>query len=160
MVDIFSKKEGPRREDVVAKRLISENRQTIHRLADQISGGGYSASRKAAAKAKEPPKPEGLNIHLLGGSAPASPPDPRVRISLNKRVVVMDANSGRQMQFLGQMRVRDGQTYFALATRTNGFVSPVDDETERQLADLNGVVIESSEIEEKFVGVIRERLNF
>jgi len=47
MVDIISKKTGPRREDVVAKRLINNNWSTISRLADQISNGGYSKSRQA-----------------------------------------------------------------------------------------------------------------
>ena len=46
MVEIISKRDGPRREDVQVKRLIEQNRSTIVRLADQISGGGYSASRK------------------------------------------------------------------------------------------------------------------
>ncbi|MDU9004463.1 hypothetical protein [Sedimentitalea todarodis] len=159
MVDIFSKKDGPRREDVAAKRLISENRTTIHRLADQFSGGEFSRSRTAMAKAKEEPKADGLSIHIMGGPSSPTPPEPAVRVSLNGRVIVVDANAGKQMQFLGQMRVKNGQKFFALATKENGFVSPVDDDVEHLLADLNGIVIESDDIENKFVGVIKDRLN-
>jgi len=158
MVDIFSKKEGPRREDVVAKRMINENRGTIHRLADQISNGGFSRSRAAMAKSKEKPKPIGLNIHDMG-SAPAPVKEkPEIRISMNDRVMVMNANNGKQLQFLGQLRVKDGQKYFALATKENGFVAPLDAEMEQNLSDLNGIVIESDEIEEKFSEVLTKRL--
>ena len=48
MVDIISKRSGPRAEDVRAKKLIEENRGAITRLADQFSNGAYSASRRAA----------------------------------------------------------------------------------------------------------------
>ncbi|MCV3274266.1 hypothetical protein [Roseobacter sinensis] len=158
MVDIFSKKEGPRREDVAAKRIISENRQTIHRLADQISNGGFSRSRAAMAKAKEAPKPQGLSIHLLGGTGKAVDPEPVFKISLNGRVVIMDANSGKQLVFLGEMRRKDSQKYFALATKKNGFLSPLDDETQDRLRDLDGVILETGEIEDKFSDVMKDRL--
>lgn len=158
MVDIFSKKDGPRREDVVAKRMINDNKATIHRLADQISSGGFSRSRAAMAQAKEEPKPAGLNIHLLGGGAKPSEPDRVLRISLNDRVVVMDANSGKQMELLGQLKTRGGQKYFALATAENGFLSPLGEEIQDRLGDLNGVVIESQDVQEKFVRVIKDRL--
>ncbi len=112
------------------------------------------------AKAKEEPKPDGLSIHVLGGNpSSAAEPDPIARVSLNGRVIVVDANSGKQMQFLGQMRNKDGQKFFALATKENGFVSPVDEDTEHLLGDLNGIVIESDDIEAKFVGVLKERLD-
>ncbi len=158
MVDIFSKKDGPRREDVEAKRLLQGNMGTIHRLADQISNGEYSRSRKAAAKAKEEPKPDGLNIHILGGPSKVSEPEPVVRISIDDRVMVMDAKSGKQMLFLGQLRMKDRVKFFVLATKENGFVSPLEPEIESTLQDLNGIVIENEEIREKFAAVIGERL--
>ena len=52
MVEIISKRDGPRREDIQVKRLIEQNRSTIVRLADQISGGGYSASKETATGAE------------------------------------------------------------------------------------------------------------
>lgn len=159
MVDIFSKNDGPRREDVAIKRVIQNNKATIHRLADQISGGQFSRSRAADARAKEEPKPQGLNIHVLGGPAAPAESEPVVRLTLNGRVIIVDDQSSKQIALLGQIRRKNGQNYFALATKENGFFSPVDEETEDLLGDLNGVIIESEEIEKKFVCVIAKRLD-
>ena len=159
MVDIFSKSDGPRREDIACKRIIEENKTTIHKLADQISGGQFSRSRAANAKAKESPKPDGLRIHIMGSAPAPSAPDPVVRVSLNGRVIVVDNTTSKQMRFLGQMRTKNGQNFFALATKENGFISPLDEETEELLCDLNGVIIENDDIEKKFVDVITRRLD-
>ncbi|WP_120632726.1 hypothetical protein [Ruegeria sp. EL01] len=158
MVDIFSKKDGPRREDQDARRLLQGNGATIRRLADQISNGAYSRSRAAMADAKKEPTPDGLNIHVYGGPSAPSEPNPVVRISTNERVFVMDANSGKQMEFLGQLCVKDGVKYFALATKENGFISPPPEEITDILSDLNNVVIDSDEIKEKLADVITRRL--
>lgn len=158
MVDIISKRKGPRREDVAAKRMINDNWSTISRLADQISSGGYSRSRKAIAKAKEEPALDNLNIHILGGSSKAIEPDPIVQVSRNNRVIIMDVRSGKQLQYLGEMRFQGRQKYFALAITANNFLTTVDDDTELKLADLNGVIIESDEIQEAFIKVIKDRL--
>ncbi|WP_299848458.1 hypothetical protein [uncultured Roseovarius sp.] len=158
MVDIFSKNDGPRREDVEAKRLLQGNMGTIHKLADQISNGEFSRSRAAMAKAKQEPKAEGLNIHILGGASKASEPSPVVRVSIDERVMIMDANSGKQMIFLGQLRLKDRVKFFVLATKENGFVSPLDPDIQTKLQDLNGIVIENEAIKEKFATVISERL--
>lgn len=158
MVDIFTKKTGPRREDVEAKRVIGNNWQTISRLADQISDGGYTRSRNAIAKSKELPKPDNLNIHLLGAESRNVEPKPTVRISINGRVVVMDARSGKQLQYLGNIKHRGQIKYFSLATRENSPYATVDKETECTLTDLDGVIIESEEIQELFVRALQERL--
>ena len=50
MVDIFSKREGPRLEDVKARRLLTQNAGTIRKLADQISNGGFSKMQADQAK--------------------------------------------------------------------------------------------------------------
>lgn len=159
MVDIFSKSENPRREDAEAKRLLQGNRQTIHRLADQISNGEFSRSRARMAQAKQEPKPDGLNIHILGGSSAIKEIKPAVRISLNDRVFVMDENSGKQLEFLGQIKTGNGVEFFCLATQENGFISPVSPETEEVLQDLNGIVIETDEIKQKLAEVIATRLS-
>jgi len=169
VVDIISKKKGPRREDVVAKRLINNNWSTISRLADQISNGGYSKARQASFKAvnskniisRKDKKPEsvGSSIHLMGGASKAYIPDPVVQISVNNRVVVMDARTGKQIMFLGEIRYQNNQKYFSLATKKNGFFSPVDEETELSLAALNGVIIESDDIQEAFLAAIKNRLD-
>ena len=158
MVDIFSKNDGPRREDVEAKRLLQGNMGTIHKLADQLSNGGFSRSRATMAKAKQEPKAKGLNIHILGGASQAHAPEPVIRISIDDRVMIMDARSGKQMTFLGQLRLRNRVKYFALATSENGFVSPLDPEIENLLQDLNGIVIENDDIKGKFAAVIQKRL--
>ncbi|MCV0427620.1 MAG: hypothetical protein K5905_19340 [Roseibium sp.] len=158
MVNIFSKKEGPRREDVAAKRLINENRSTIYRLADQISNGGYSRSREKIRQSRQEPKPDGLVFHFMGGSTKQEEPEPHLRISPNNRVLVMDVTSGKQLLFLGEIRDRQDLSYFALATKDNGFVSPIEDDIKEALQDLDGVVIETPDIKDKLLEVIRNRL--
>ena len=49
MVDIISKKDGPREEDVRLKTLIKNNQRTITALADRLSQGNYSRSRQPVA---------------------------------------------------------------------------------------------------------------
>ncbi|CDX61181.1 hypothetical protein LCM4577_14320 [Mesorhizobium sp. LCM 4577] len=53
MVEIISKRDGSRREDVAMKRLIEQNRATITRLADHISGGSYSAGKAPKPKRRQ-----------------------------------------------------------------------------------------------------------
>lgn len=159
MVDIISRKSGPRREDVEARRTINKNWPTISRLADQISSGGYSRSRKALADAKKTPEPLQSNLHIVGGSSKELEAEPMVRVSMNNRVIVMDVRSGKQLQYLGALRFQGQQKYFALATSDNDFFATVDDETEQKLADLDGVVIESEDVQDKFIQVIKNRLD-
>ncbi|MFV0383124.1 hypothetical protein [Paracoccus sp. (in: a-proteobacteria)] len=127
-MDIFSKRDESRREDVQAKRLISENSHTIRRLADQISNGGYSARLRERAEAKKPPQPQGLIIHDLGGTRAGPPPRPYIKISLNGRVVLADLNNGKQLLMLGEIRGGPAGRRFVIATAENGFISPVDDD--------------------------------
>lgn len=124
-MDIFSKREGPRPEDVRAKKLISENAGTIRRLADQISNGGLTKMRQDQARRNETPKPEGLLIYDMSVPVRSDETDPYVRVSLNGRVVLVDRNSGRQIQLLGEIRGRFPSKYFVLASEENGFLSPV-----------------------------------
>lgn len=136
MAHIISRRDGPRREDVAARRLIDANRATIERLADQFSNGAYSA-RKAAAAAPSEPQPEGLIIHA-GGPAPAGPPRPYVRVSPNKRVVVVDFETSRQMHHLGDIRRVDGAWRFVLATKANGYFQPAAAAVAERLGSLDG----------------------
>ena len=89
-MDIFSKREGPRSEDVRARKLIAENAGTIRKLADQISNGGFTKMRQDRARRNEQPKPEGLLIYTMSASTKADDPDPYIRVSLNGRVVLSD----------------------------------------------------------------------
>lgn len=154
MVDIISKRDGPRREDVPLKRLIEQNRSTIVRLADQISGGGYSASKKP----RRQPKAEGLIIHVGGGVAPVAEAKPSIRVTLNGRVISKDQNTGRQLHHIGDIRNRDGNQVFVLATKQNGFFSPVDEIVSVALADLDGRHLAATYSEEQLAADIGAKL--
>lgn len=140
-VDIISKREGPRLEDVRAKRLLSENAGTIRRLADQISNGGFTRMRQEQARQKEEPKPEGLLIYSMAGSAKPVEPEPYIRVSLNGRIVLADRISGKQLQLLGEIRNRFRSKVFVLATEENGFLSPVNEEIRQALSQFDNAEI-------------------
>ncbi len=155
MVDIISKRDGPRREDVAAKRLIEKNRPTIARLADQLSGGGYSAMRQPP----KPPEPDGLVIHDLAGARPAESQHPDyVRISLNGRVALVDGGTSKQLHFIGEIRGGDNGETFFLATKQNQFFAPLDDEIVKYLAELDQRPINENFSEDDLSAYISERL--
>lgn len=141
MVDIFSKREGPRAEDVKARRLLSENAGTIRKLADQISNGDFSRMKAEEARRKETPKPEGLIIHDMKARVSNDVPEPYVKISLNNRVVLVDRSTGRQMQMLGEIRGNFASKRFVMATAENGFISPLDAEMHVRVGHLDGIEI-------------------
>jgi hypothetical protein len=140
MVEIFSKKDGPRREDAQLKRLIQQNRGIITKLADQFSGGRYSESRKP----KVAPQAEGLIIHIGGAAKTAPAPEPKIRVTTNGRVISVDVGSGRQLQHFGDIREGRGLKIFRLATKANGFIAPLDEATIETLGDIDGVPLGSS----------------
>lgn len=53
-------------------------------------------------------------------------------------MVLVDRNSGRQIQLLGQLRRKAQATCFALATAENGFLSPVSDDIRAAIGSLDG----------------------
>ena len=140
MVEIISKQDGPRREDAQVKRLIEQNRGVITKLADQFSGGRYSESKKTETR------PSGRRPHhpywRWAGTGPA--PEPKIRVTANGRVIAVDVATGRQLQHFGDIRERRGLRIFALATKANGFIAPLDEATCSALADIDGVVVGSS----------------
>lgn len=138
MVDIFSKRDGPRLEDVKARRLLNQNAGTIRKLADQISNGGFTKMQADQARRREAPKPEGLIIHDLKARVSNDVPEPYVKVSLNNRVVLVDRSTGRQMQMLGEIRGNFLSKRFVLATGDNGFFSPLEPEMHAALAHLDG----------------------
>jgi hypothetical protein len=137
MVEIFSKRDGPRREDVQARRLIEQNRGVITKLADHLSGGRYSDSKKP----KLAPQAEGLIIHIGGGPAPVPALEPKIRVTTNGRVIAVDVTTGRQLWHFGDIREVKNLRIFALATKDNGFIRPLDETTRTALADIDGVVL-------------------
>lgn len=152
-MDIISKQDGPRREDIQAKRHIRKNWGTITKLADQFSGGAYSASK---VKKNQTPQASGLIISDLGaGKSVATEPKPYLRITLNGRVSVLDLNTGLQMCVLGQISRKNGQDSFLLATKENGFISTLDPDLCGQLSALDGATINDKFSEEN----LSEQLN-
>ena len=117
-----------------ARELIERNRATITKLADHLSMGAYSASKQPAPE----PQAQGLIIHVLDRSRPDDAPVPYVRISPNDRVVLADQASGRQLEFLGQIRKQDGRRRFVLATKANGFFAELTGEMAAKLVPLDG----------------------
>lgn len=140
-MDIFSKRDGPRKEDVQAKRLISENSQVIKKLADQISGGGYTAMQQTKAQAQQKPQPSGLMIYDQAAPRSATEARPYVKISLNDRVVLACMNTGKQIQLLGAISGNFAGKRFELATAERKYITPVDGEMLDVLRQFDGVEI-------------------
>ncbi|MGQ0563928.1 MAG: hypothetical protein ACT4OK_02515 [Gemmobacter sp.] len=155
-MDIISKKSGPRAEDAQAKQHIQRNWGTIEKLADTLSGGKYSANK--ARKAAPPPTPDGLIIHGQARPRKADVPVPYLRISPNGRVVVADTSSGVQLHFLGQLKRIDGAVRFVLATKENGFISPLADDVHDKIADLANLTVNRSYSEEDLARDLKDRL--
>lgn len=154
MVDIISKRDGPRREDVAARRLLQDNRGTIHKMMDHLTGGQLN-SRAAKPRA---PEPEGLIIHTGRVIDSRGASRPYVRISVNGRVVVADQDTSRQLHYLGEIRGPRRSQRFVLATKQNGFFALIEDELGQKLADLDGRSIDRDFSEADLAKVIGERL--
>lgn len=135
MVEIFSKRDGPRAEDVQIRRVIEQNRGLITKLADHLSNGQYSNSKKPRAT----PQAEGLIVHIGGSPAAAPEPEARIRVTPNGRIIAVDVHSGRQLLHFGDIRATGNATAFKLATADNRYVAPLDDDIVGVLADMDGV---------------------
>lgn len=153
MTDIMIKRDGANPPDARMKAYLRENRATITKLADHLTLGQYSESKKPKAE----PKAAGLIIHCLG-NAPVPDLCPQVRISVNGRVLIVDDNSGRQMHHIGDLRRRDGATIFVLATEANRYFAPVDLEISAPLQEIDGRELNEDESEERLVEEITTRL--
>jgi hypothetical protein len=154
MVEIISKRGGALPADERLRALLNQNRSTIVRLADQLSQGRYSDSKLPKAA----PSPQGLIIHVGNRTAAAAEPRPRVRASLNGRVIVVDDNSGRQLHHLGEIRRRGGEITFLLATKQNGFIAPAPDDLVAALDDLDRARLAPDGGEEALIEEIATRL--
>ena len=160
MVEIFSRGDGPRPQDVRLKAFLDQNRATITKIADHLTLGRYSAGK--AANAVAPELPERTIVHAVGGLEPVrrGKPRPAVRATVNGRVVVVDDNSGRQLHHLGEIRRRAGEIVFVLACAENGFSAPLADEILERLADLDQALLAPDGGEDALVGEIASRLGF
>ena len=155
-MDIISRKSGPRAEDQHAKQHLQRNWGTIEKLADTLSGGKYSADK--AKKAAAPPQAKGLIFVDQARPRLADNPVPYLRISTNGRVVLADTSSGIQMHFLGELRRVNGEVRFTIATKENGYFTPLDDEMAEKLADLANLPVNRSYSEDDLAQAIKTRL--
>ena len=155
MVEIFSKRDGPRREDVQIKRLLEQNRGIITKLADQLSNGRYSQSQQPRAL----PQAEGLIIHIGGQPKAPAEPEPRIRVTPNGRVIAVDQSSGRQLQHFGDILETSAGKIFSLAIARNRYIAPLDEATAEALADMDGVTIGISYDAEELAADIGRRLD-
>jgi hypothetical protein len=155
-LDIISKKSGPRAEDQHARQHLQRNWGTIQKLADTLSGGKYSADK--ARKAAAPPQAQGLIIVDQARPRLADDPVPYLRISTNGRVVIADVGSGIQMHFLGELRRVNGDVRFIIATKENGFFTPLDDSLTEKIADLANLPVNRSYSEDDLAQDIKTRL--
>jgi hypothetical protein len=155
-LDIHSRHSGPREEDKQAKDHLRRNWGTIEKLADTLSGGKYSADK--AKKAAPPPQAQGLIIIDQGRPRPDDEPVPYLRISVNGRVVLADKNSSVQLHFLGQIKRVNGEKCFLIATRDNGFFTPLEAELADKIADLANRVINRGYSEDDLAEDIKTRL--
>lgn len=137
MVDVFVKGGDRRPLDPRMRAMLGNNRQTLTRMADHLTNGAFSAAKAPPAE----PKPEGLIIHAAGQAAAAREPRREIRVALNGRVLMIDADTGRQLHLLGA--VRGGR--FALATRENGFMARLDEAVAAPLRDLDASAFESED---------------
>lgn len=162
MVEIISKRDGPRREDERARHLINQNRTTITRLADQLTQGGYSAGKAARAAGPVAPEPEGKIIRHFGayGSGKPEDGDVRVKVSVNNRVIVYDGDTGRQLRLLGEIRWQGETRYFALATKDNGFLSGLPPNVLDPIEELDGQIIDKACPEDLLAAEIARRLGY
>lgn len=157
-MDIISKREGPRAEDLRARRMIAENSTTIRRLADQISNGGYTKMQEDKARRAEQPQAEGLIIRDLKAPRRDQNVEPYVKVSLNGRVVLVDKITSRQLQMLGEIRGPSMARRFVLATAENGFLSPVDDQIGGALAPFAEIPLTRAYTEKDLARAIEEAL--
>lgn len=155
MVDIISRREGPRKEDQRIKQLVDKNRSTITRLADHLSGGTYSASKRPL---QAPSVSDATIRHVVGAAPPPAEVLYHVRISVNGRVVIIDQNSGRQLHYVGEIRGRDGEARFVLATAANGFAARLDESLAAKLHALDQQSLNKSYTEEHLAKAIEEQL--
>ena len=155
-MDILSRLNSERPEDKRAQAHIKRNWGTIEKLADTLSGGKYSADK--AKQAAPPPQAQGLIIIDQARPRVADVPVPYLRISTNGRVVIADKLSSIQLHFVGQLKRIGGDLRFVIATKENGFFTPLDPEMTDKIADLANLTVNRSYSEDDLAQAIKTRL--
>lgn len=156
MVEIISKRDGPRLQDLPQRKLIEKNRPVIRGLINKLTGGALSQSSAPQAEASQQ---NTKTIHIIDATPPREPGRAVVRISVNGRVVLMDDIHARQIMHLGDLRRTSQGDVFRLATKDNGFFAPVEAAIAEVLTDLDGQAISAQFTEDILAERIAERLS-
>lgn len=156
MAHIISKSDGPRREDAAAKQFIEKNRSTIDGIARHLTGGKWQGLDKAFA----PPAPGAAKAPRSAIRPSSGEPQPYISISLNGRVVAIDANAGRQMHFLGDIRGVAATRRFYLATKANGFFEGLEAPLALILADFDASPLPDAAAEAALERALALRLGY
>ncbi|GJM00673.1 MAG: hypothetical protein DHS20C07_23520 [Methyloligella sp.] len=158
MVDIISKKDGPREEDVKLKTLIKNNQRTITALADRLTQGNYSRSQQPVV---QQPAPDTSSTFYYRFSTPSEKDTkPYIRISINGKVTVVDENSRKQLHHLGDIRRYVLDEKFVLATKDNKFFKPLDAEIAQHLIQFDQVELTDEYTEDNLKADISQTLGF
>lgn len=158
MVYVVTRGDGPRKEDVEARRVITQNRATIEKLADHLTGGGGAWRQRLRPPVA--PAEEARTGRSAATPSRTREPRPYIRISANDRVVVVDLETSRQLAFLGEIRGGRGARRFVLATAANGFFSPLAAEQCAALGDCDGQPLPDEAAEERLKVDLAGRLGF
>ena len=134
------------------ERILRENRGTIERMKHAITGGA------ARPPTIEPPAPEVARAFGYRRPAGERTVAPYVRLSPNGRVVIADAESGRQLHHLGNLRGSRQAVRFVLASKENGYYAPLDAAVAEPLATLDGMAVSDADAEDCLKKEIAARL--
>ncbi len=154
MVQIISKRDGPRKEDVAIKRFLQENRGTIGQIKQALTGGGLPA-RKPSIEAPPPEVTRMFGYRRTEGAREAAP---YLRISPNGRVVIADYDTGRQIHHIGDLRGTGTARRLVLATKQNGYFAPLDPDIVAPLASLDASPVPDTQAEDGLKQEIATRL--
>ena len=73
-------------------------------------------------------------------------------------MVSVDQNTGLQLHHIGDVRNRDGVQVFVLATKQNGFFSPVEEAIAQALAEVDGSRLDGTYTEQQLAADIGAKL--
>lgn len=156
MTGRFSRRDGPRKEDLPYFKLLEKNRPVIRGLMDRLTGGALSrAQSQPAAEPHESTK----SFHIGTATNANEPGRPVVHISFNDRVLVIDAIHSKQLLHLGNLVRGEEGMRFLLATKENDFFAPVAAAIQEVLKDLDGRILSEHFSPDTLVSEITARLS-
>ena len=156
MTSRFSRREGPRKEDLPYHKLIEKNRPVIRGLMDRLTGGALS---RAQSQPADEPRESTKSFHIGKATNAHEPGRPIVHISFNNRVLVIDDVHSKQLLHLGNLVSGAEGTRFLLATKENDFFAPVAETIQEVLMDLDGYILSEQFSQDRLVSELTARLS-